>query len=87
MQVTLGEEGLTKSHQAEFPKETECHKCGKTARIGFVAYEEGSTEDKYVCNAHNNDPKGNGFWPHDSVAVAVYFCTGCLETTALYNQA
>ena len=39
-----------------------------------------------VCWLHENEGAG-GFWPHDAVAVAVYFCKDCLETTSLYNQA
>ena len=86
MQVTLGKEGLTKTFQQDFPKETECVKCGKTARIGFVAHEL-DNDGEYVCNMYKNDSEGDGYWLHDSCAVAVYFCTSCLETTALYNQA
>jgi hypothetical protein len=82
--VTIGEKGLKNSWQKEFPKETKCGKCGGTARIGFVVYE--TKEGPFVADLHKNDPEGEGHWPHDVVAVAVYFCKDCLETTSLYNQ-
>ena len=89
MKITIGKKALNRSWQAEFPEGTEC-KCGKTARIGFVAHEgmeEKLKHKEYVCSLHSNDPKGEGFWLHDCCAVAIYFCTGCLSPTALYNQA
>jgi hypothetical protein len=30
--------------------------------------------------------RGGGLWLHDCCAVAVYFCTRCLEATAEYTQ-
>ena len=88
MKVTLGKDGLTKTWQAEFPETTECCRCQGEARIGFVAHEGMNDDDReteHVCGMHQNDGKG-GYWPHDCIAVAVYFCRECLETTALYNQ-
>jgi len=49
---------------------------------------------KFVCDLHRNDPpkrngertRVGGYWLHDCCAVAVYFCTKCLNTSALYNQ-
>ncbi len=90
MKVTIGKSGLRVSWQAEFPEETSCVHCKSVSRIGFVAHEgmeEKLKHDKYVCSLHENDPEDSGFWLHDCCAVAVYFCTGCLKTTALYNQA
>ena len=96
MEVTLGEEGLSKSWQDEFPKETVCCRCGGESRIGFVAHEAMSKNDEavyprdfnqFVCDLHKNESSDGGdYWLHDCCAVAVYFCTKCLETTALYNQ-
>lgn len=86
MQVALGKEGLDKSWQDSFVENVDCVHCGSTARIGFVAHESAEEGDsQFVCNLHNNE-KGN-MWVHDSCAVAVYFCTKCLNTTAIYNQA
>lgn len=88
--ITLGKKGLKNTWQSEFPEETKCLKCGAAARIGFVAKEapeEGSKHQEFVCSLHKNDPDGKVFWLHDCCAVAVYFCKGCLEPTALYNQA
>ena len=83
MDTYIGEDGLTKTWQADFPKETECVHCKDKARIGFVAHESGD-EGKFVCNLHEN--KKDEMWLHDVCAVAVYFCKKCLNTTALYNQ-
>jgi len=96
MEVTLGEDGLKMTWQNEFPKETVCCRCGGKSRIGFVAHEAMSENDKvihprdfnqFVCDLHTNEGGDSGdYWLHDCCAVAVYFCTKCLETTALYNQ-
>jgi hypothetical protein len=54
----------------------------------FVAHEGMEKDDKKgprICRMHQNEGKG-GYWPHDCVAVAVYFCRECFETTALFNQ-
>ena len=31
--------------------------------------------------------KCEGYWPHDSVAIANYFCRGCFNVTSKINQA
>ncbi len=86
MQVALGKEGLEKTWQDEFLENIDCVHCGASARIGFVAHEmDEADRNQFVCNLHNNE-KGN-MWVHDACSVAVYFCTGCLDTTAVYNQA
>jgi len=90
MKVVLGEEGLKKSFQKDFPEETACQHCGaQGARIAFVAHEMDETKGSknYVCKLHKNEPKEGGLWVHDSCCVAVYFCRRCLEASALYNQA
>ncbi len=90
MKVTIGKDGLKFTWQEKFPEITKCVHCGKESRIGFVAHEgmeEKLASDQYVCSLHPNEPRGEGFWPHDCCAVAVYFCTACLKTTALSNQA
>ena len=97
MKVYLGQASRTQSWQKPFPEETDCCRCGGQSRLGFVAIEEAG-EDHYLCNLYENNPppkldqalkvKGDfGYWFHDAVAVAVYFCRDCLEPTALYNQA
>jgi len=82
--IHLGESGLDKTFQRDFPKTVRCHKCGGVARIMFVAI-EGPKEGKYICQLHDNR-KGE-YWPHDACAVAVYLCGTCFEPTALMNQA
>ena len=89
-EIFVGEKGLSHSWQNEFPEETKCAYCKGKSRIGFVYFEDGSTERKRkqsVCRLHDNDPDGDGYWLHDCCAVAVYFCRKCLKPTALYNQA
>jgi len=88
MEVELGEKGLSKSFQKEFPKETKCKSCGGDARIAFVAHETGKNfKGPYICEKYKNDPEGEGYWMHDACSVAVYLCKKCLEPTALANQA
>lgn len=84
METGIGTKGLNLTFQQDFPKETKCS-CGKMARIAFVTAEE-SGEKEYVCNIHENKGKG-GFWPHDAIAVAVYFCPECFSAVVLWNQA
>ncbi len=90
-EVTIGKEGLGRSWQTSFPETTLCVHCSGISRVGFVAFEDPSLEpideQQFVCNLHQNDPDGEGYWLHDCCAVAVYFCTKCLNPTALYNQA
>lgn len=88
------------SQQADFDKTIECVRCQGEARIAFVAHEgtdgvqpvEGrelcldSNGQEFVCSLHPNEPKGSGYWPHDCVSVAVYFCTKCSRTSSRYNQ-
>lgn len=88
MEITKGLDGLVQSWQAPFPPVTKCCRCGGEARVGFVAHEGRHKDDwgPHLCDMRDNGGKGD-LWPHDCVAVAVYFCRDCLETTALYNQA
>ncbi len=88
MKVTIGKKGLKETWQQEFPETTKCCKCGKQSRIGFVAHETVKVKEGYVCDLHENKGGSDGaYWLHDACCVAVYFCEGCLEPTALYNQA
>jgi len=82
--IYLGKKGLNKTWQEDFPKKTKCVHCGKQARIGFTYFEDDDSE--FVCQLYENQ-KDKKYWLHDCCAVAVYFCEGCLEPTALYNQA
>ena len=84
MRVVPGPEGLEHTWQAEFPRRTACCRCPGEARHAFTAIEEGGSKGPHIHDMHPNVEHDR--WPHDVVAVAVYFCTECLETTALYNQ-
>ena len=94
MKFILGKAGLKHSWQDEFPETTRCcgnsaimtdGRCSGEARIAFVASEDSGNTDPYVCLLHKSE-KGK-FWPHDAIAVAVYFCPLCGEVTAIYTQA
>jgi hypothetical protein len=75
------------SWQAEFPKVTECCKCKSPARLALTI-KENPKEKEYISNLYPNlISKGGDAWLHDACAIAIYFCTKCLEPTALYNQA
>ena len=72
--------------QSEFPKETECCKCKSPARLAFTMIEN-RDQKKYISDLYPNlMSEGGPAWMHDACAVAVYFCTKCLEPTALANQ-
>jgi len=81
------ETGLELSHQDKFPETCACCKCGKKARVALVAF-EGTYEDRYVCESRCPE-EPPVFWPHDAIAVAVYFCVDhkCGTATTLWNQA
>ena len=88
MKVDLGDKGLDKSWQLKFESEANCVHCKGNARIAFVAYEKGGKKNngEFICEMHKNQPEGDGYWIHDSCAVAVYFCRKCLKATAIMNQ-
>ena len=83
MEVELGTKGKEHSFQEVFPEETVCD-CGGMARIALTIAEE-AAEDKYICSLHEN--KEGNFWPHDAVAISIYFCKDCFKAIALWNQA
>ena len=84
MEIAKGEKGCVLSWQADFYETTKCPKCDNITRIAFAA-QEGPEETPYICHLHKNKEKE--FWPHDAIAVAVYFCKNCFEATTLWNQA
>jgi len=85
MKTYLGEEGLNKTWQEDFPRTTKCYKCKGEARIMFVALEN-REEKKHICDLHENKGEGD-YWFHDCIAIASYLCRKCFEATALVNQA
>lgn len=83
MKIYLGKTGIKKSHQLPFEEEIECIHCWKEARLAFVGHED---EGPFVCDLHENKPREEGCWPHDTCAVAVYICKDCMKTTSRMNQ-
>lgn len=80
-----GKAGLDRTYQNPFPETTSCCRCEDgEARIGLVIQERAG---EAICDVHKNDPDGEGYWPHDPCAIAIYFCKNCLKPTALFNQA
>lgn len=90
MSIFVGKAGLKESYQAPFEPNIKCQGCGANARHAFTAIEEqGQQDGQYVCELHENKiADGGAFWPHDAVAVAIYFCEKhCSEpVSAVYNQ-
>ena len=90
MKIYIGEKGLDKTWQDQFPKTIECHKCKGEARIMFVGIENYPTDKgNFICDLHDNTgaEKNGKLWLHDACAVAVYLCEKCFEPNALINQA
>jgi hypothetical protein len=89
MEITKGLDALKYSWQKDFQEVTPCCRCGGVARIAFVAHEGLTSVDHDLLPLYKMRPNNvpGDMWVHDRVAVAVYFCSNCLETTALYNQA
>jgi hypothetical protein len=83
MEIALGKEGLGHTHQGDWPEMVECNNCSADCRLGIVLME--TDEPKYICEVHENGE--SGFWPHDAVALAVYFCKNCAKAKILWNQA
>lgn len=92
MKVSLGASKATRnlSFQSEFEPSTVCTACGARADLAFVAHETDEPiiqkGGKYVSQLHHNRGEDE-LWVHDACCVAVYFCRGCLEPTAIMNQA
>lgn len=86
MEIVKSTLGQGNSFQSPFSVTALCERCGKTARMAFVAA-EGAEEVEYISGFHDNIE--GGFWPHDAIAVAVYFCTDqrCGAGTVTWNQA
>ena len=94
MIVSRGKAGIDCSWQEPFPETTPCthYRCENLneARLAFVAH-EGFHDNPLglsISHLHHNElADGGPFWPHDYIAVAVYFCTKCAKITAIWNQA
>lgn len=86
MNIYLGETGLDNTFQEPFEKTTKC-KCGKQAKIMFVAQEWDEKKGKYICNLHETTGKKGGLWLHDAMACGIYLCPHCFKATAIVNQA
>lgn len=89
MQIGIGREGLELTFQDKFPETTKCS-CGGESRVGIVIQEGAANPAdniglKFICDLYSNEP--DSMWPHDCVAIAVYFCKECLKPVALFNQA
>lgn len=83
MIVKKGKQGLNLSHQNAFLATTICD-CGGEGRIALVCY-EGENEEFYLCGLYKNQP--HAMWPHDAIAIAIYFCKECMKPITLCNEA
>lgn len=87
MKVVKGKEGVTCTEQDDFTENASCD-CGGNARLAFVAQEDTDRSPDCVCNLHRNEyGSGGKFWPHDCIAVAIYFCEKCAKAVVRWNQA
>ena len=87
MKIYKGNIGLNETWQEPFQENIPCKKCGKNARIMFVAIEnEIKEKDGFICKLHENMKDGK-YWVHDACAIAVYLCEKCFEANAEINQA
>lgn len=85
----LGVDSGELSYQKAFKATTPCIKCDKEARLAITILEKFDDESKFITDIHKNDPDGDGFWPHDATAFAIYICPDikCATATTLWNQA
>jgi len=92
MKVTLGKEGLGKSHREPFPEYTDCHGCHRVAYIAFVAHEglDGNpmwgTVKELLGPEERKQWLSGSSWPRGCVAVAVYLCPSCGTGAVRWNQ-
>ena len=83
METKIGKNATTLTFQNDFPETINCT-CGGEAKIALVM-QEGPGDDP-ICELYENEGKG-GFWPHDCIAVAIYFCKECCNCLTKWNQA
>jgi len=84
--VYIGKKGVGASWQDEWPETAACVHCGQDAEL-LVTVMESKGGKASACHLHENDPQGEGYWPHDSIAVATYLCRRCFKVTSFINQA
>ena len=86
IKTAVGDDAKDLTWQAEWPETMPCSKdgCDGVAEIA-VAYQEKGKGDN-VCDMHKNEPDGDGYWPHDCVAIANYLCRKCFTVTSDINQ-
>lgn len=69
------------TYQQPFPQATPCAYCKVEARpLMVVDDDEGLIQGQGLFIT-------SGIWPHDCMAIALYFCPKCGEITAIWNQA
>lgn len=79
----IGRGRNTITEQADWPESIKCPKCKGTADLMLVVSDpRGKISDSAPKGLKRGDT-----WPHDSMAIAHYFCTKCGEIQAKWNQA
>lgn len=99
-EVRIGNEAAELSWQGPFMLEIDSphihftkspEVCTGTSRLAFVVAESLGNQDStehFVRDLHSNKlATGGPFWPHDCVAVAIYFCEECAQAVTVWNQA
>lgn len=66
-----------------------CVECGGRARLAFVAHEVEliRSQESFVFDVRLNAFDQEGYWPHDAIVVAVYFCRKCCAGVVRWKQA
>ena len=85
LKVYLGRGKHTITEQVDWPETIKCPKCKDEADLLMVVHDpRGVVSDM----SPYRDPKtGSPIWPHDSMAIALYWCGKCGEIEARWNQA
>lgn len=68
------------TEQVAWPETVRCPKCKARAELMMVV-EDSKGE---IAGRRSREKK---IWPHDSMAIAHYFCSNCGEMVAHWNQA
>ncbi len=83
METKIGKPAKDLTWQSEFPVTLKCD-CGGKAELAFAAKEEVGQPEEYVAGLYKNG--NDGFWPHDAIAMALYFCRNCFKPIIRWNQ-
>ena len=76
----IEERGKEITYQQAFLLKSSCSKCERDTHLMMLI------DDDESLIAGQNPPTKKGIWPHDAMAIALYFCCSCGVITARWNQ-